>query len=460
MPKQSRRVKAYCGAKKMVQSFSALLITRSLSDGCEVVDIDDPDPITCAFLYLFQRFKRIKEMRYFMSRGTYRKSAAYNILEDDLNISEDGTHWLTDDEFKRKYRVSRDILDRITAAIETNDVFKKGQRGRHQMPVKHQLMVLLHFLGKEGESNGSQRSVFKFGYGQSEKCRKRVVQALNDIRENYIFWPNEEERGDIAKRIENEFFLPNCISLMDGTLLPLGIAPSSDDAADYHGRKFPYSLTVLVINDDKRKIRAYLSGYPGSTHDNRLWRNMKQNQRSDDYFCDNEYIMGDTAFEPSAICVPAYKCEEGYYHDPDKEKFNRCMASARVITEHTMGLWKGRFPWLRNIRMLITNDKTSLERILRYIDATVVLHNMIIEFGEDLDEDNPWNVNENLSDIDDATRIPERDVLDAPLPVGALPGTRRDQLKDYVREHFIPRFNYRILRNTDSTSESDSESNN
>ena len=204
-----------------------------------------------------------------------------------------------------------------------------------------------------------------------------------------------------------------------------------------------YSLTVLVINDDKRKIRAYLSGYPGSTHDNRLWRNMKQNQKSEDYFLAFEYILGDTAFEPSIICIPAYRSEDGYYRDPDKEKFNHVLSSPRVISEHTMGLWKGRFPWLRNIRMLITNDKKSLEKILRYVDATVVLHNMIIEFGEELKASDPWNIHETLSDIDDAARAPERDVLDLPLPTGALPGTRREQLKNFVRDHFVPSFNYR-----------------
>ena len=108
-----------------------------------------------------------------------------------------------------------------------------------------------------------------------------------------------------------------------------------------------------------------------------------------------------------------------------------------------MGLWKGRFPWLRNIRMRITNDKKSLEKILRYIDATVVLHNMIIEYGEELKASDPWNVHETLSDIDDAARAPERDVLDLPLPTGALPGTRREQLKNFVRDHFVPSFNYR-----------------
>ena len=55
-------------------------------------------------------------------------------------------------------------------------------------------------------------------------------------------------------------------------------------------------------------------------------------------------------------------------------------AEQYVITEHTMGLWKSQLPWLQYIRMRITNDPKSLETILHYIDATVVLHNMLIEF--------------------------------------------------------------------------------
>ena len=176
------------------------------------------------------------------------------------------------------------MLNKITAAIETNNVFDKGSRGPKQIPVKYQLMVLLQFLGREGETNEGQRQLYRNGSGTNESYRDRVVQALNDFRKVYIQWPNEEEHREIASRIEKSFHFPNCIRLMDGTLLPLAFQPSSDDAADYHGRKFPYSLTVLVINDDKRRIRGYLSGYPGSTHDNRLWRNMKQNESPDKYF--------------------------------------------------------------------------------------------------------------------------------------------------------------------------------
>jgi hypothetical protein len=103
------------------------------------------------------------------------------IFEDDLRVSEDGTHWLNDFEFKRKYRWSRDALDRIAGEIETHDVFKKGKRGRRQMPVKHQLMTLLHFFGCEGESNSTQRNQFKISSGRCQKHRDRCVVALNSL---------------------------------------------------------------------------------------------------------------------------------------------------------------------------------------------------------------------------------------------------------------------------------------
>eukprot|EP00956_Cyclotella_meneghiniana_P042764 scaffold249313_cov74-Cyclotella_meneghiniana.AAC.1 len=101
-----------------------------------------------------------------------------------------------------------------------------------------------------------------------------------------------------------------------------------------------------------------------------------------------------------------------------------------------MGLWKGRFPWLRGIRMEITDEPESKEKLLKYIDATVDLHNMLIEFGEDDDDNNnnPWSTDDDdMSDIDH--QVSERSVLDAAVPVGSDPGARREQLKGYLTEY-------------------------
>lgn len=69
-----------------------------------------------------------------------------------------------------------------------------------------------------------------------------------------------------------------------------------------------------------------------------------------------------------------------------------------------MCLWKGQIPWLRSIKMQITNDPASLERILCYIGTTVILNNMLIEFGFSDDANALWDVSkEQLCDIGDVT---------------------------------------------------------
>ncbi len=82
---------------------------------------------------------------------------------------------------------------------------------------------------------------------------------------------------------------------------------------------------------------------------------------------------------------------------------------------------------------------------------------MLIDFGGEDENDAPWDVdNEELSDLDDATRISERNFLDFPVPVGSLPGTRREQLKNLVREKFIKKYNFQP-RQRDGSSSCDSE---
>ncbi|KAG7357176.1 hypothetical protein IV203_001864 [Nitzschia inconspicua] len=80
---------------------------------------------------------------------------------------------------------------------------------------------------------------------------------------------------------------------------------------------------------------------------------------------------------------------------------------------------KGRFPWLRQIRLLIKEDVRYLRKILFLIDATVVLHNMLVEFGEEEQED--WIDFDNFSDMDDWARAPyeEDNELNLPIPENA-----------------------------------------
>ena len=64
--------------------------------------------------------------------------------------------------------------------------------------------------------------------------------------------------------------------------------------------------------------------------------------------------------------------------------FNKKLSKPRVSSEHTIGILKGWFPWLRNIRVKITEDDKSLDEILDYIKVCIILHIMPIpQFEED-----------------------------------------------------------------------------
>ncbi len=61
-------------------------------------------------------------------------------------------------------------------------------------------------------------------------------------------------------------------------------------------------------------------------------------------------------------------------------KFNEKLAKMRIISEHCIGILKCRFPWLRSIRLSITKNKNSIQKILELIEATILLHNMLIDY--------------------------------------------------------------------------------
>ena len=139
------------------------------------------------------------------------------MFEVDLRTEEDSTYWLNDREFKMKYRCSRGALFRISEAIENQKIFKRGKRGPAQMAVVYQLMTLMHYFGNNGESNATQtqRNQFRISAGRTQFHRDRVVEALNSIRSDWIHWPDANEKAAIASRIEKEFYLPNCVGMMD-----------------------------------------------------------------------------------------------------------------------------------------------------------------------------------------------------------------------------------------------------
>jgi hypothetical protein len=172
----------------------------------------------------------------------------------------------------------------------------------------------------------------------------------------------------------------------------------------------------------------YLSGFPGSAHDNRVFRRTALKKNPTFHFAPMQYLLGDSAFENDWFMVAAFKKLPHCTLVTDQQRFNTKLAKLRIVSEHCIGMLKGRFPWLRSIRFVITEDVKSLKRILQVIDATIILHNILVEFGEEEQED--WIDFDDFSDMDEAERAPcnEDDELNEAVPEWAPKDTRRNQI--------------------------------
>jgi hypothetical protein len=122
----------------------------------------------------------------------------------------------------------------------------------------------------------------------------------------------------------------------------------------------PGSLGMLWLQwllNDKKRIRYLNIGWPASVHNERVWNDTTIARNPDNYFSPGEYLLTDSAFSNRHL-VPAYKrlgnqCELL----KDQMAFNKALAAPCVRSEHTIGIWKGRFPWLCSIPMQISNKQ-------------------------------------------------------------------------------------------------------
>ena len=124
-------------------------------------DEDSIDDLDAKLLFLSskQGLEHVQQTRYLTQR--VQATSEINIFEEDMNPT--SSYFISDRKFKTKYRASSRSLDTIAAKILDHPVFKS--KTKSQAPVGHQLMVLLHYMGHEDQTNESQKDVFSYWYG-------------------------------------------------------------------------------------------------------------------------------------------------------------------------------------------------------------------------------------------------------------------------------------------------------
>jgi hypothetical protein len=262
--------------------------------------------------------------------------------------------------------------------ISTHTVFQTPRGKTPQKPVGLQLQVFLLYLCSSGHG-GSHHSIaahFGIGDGSVRLFCRRVQTALLSHRDDVIKWPQGSDRDACSAYIEEVSGFRNCLGFVDGTTFKLLRKPLVNGEC-YFSRKSVYSINSQVVCDRRRYITYLSVGYPGSVHDARSLRCSGINTHQTEYFSEDQYLLGDSAYGTAFPYVispfksPVSKQERNKY-------FNYLLSKSRIIAEHCIGILKSRFPRLRDGFTEAIQDERDNEYVCKSIVAAAVLHNICI----------------------------------------------------------------------------------
>ena len=388
MPRKSLRRKAIDIVAAQVARLRKEYILR---------DIDDEEDSLEDERYLKKKslLKKMINSRYIYRTSKYRRDRKKFDYEDAISYN---SITYNADEFLLCFRISRESFFLLLDEMKDKKAFKNKSRKKKQRLIGYQLLVFLYRIGKEGSSGGSGCVSVFFGIARGSVTNyvRRCVSAFLEMKDEIINWPDQEERDSMKRRLAAYGFR-HCVGIIDGTLIELSFRPQSYHEC-YFSRKSMYALNVMIICDDQKRITYYNAGWPGSTHDNRVFRNSKLFYQRGNYFSHHEYLLGDSAYSASPVMVQAFKKQAAVAElPPNHEFFNTCLAQVRIASEHCIGILKGRFPCLKKNNIKLKNSKAEVKELVELIGACIVLHNLLINYDE-LEIPDSWfdNINDDI----------------------------------------------------------------
>ncbi|XP_062576261.1 putative nuclease HARBI1 [Saccostrea cucullata] len=166
--------------------------------------------------------------------------------------------------------------------------------GKQPIVPKKRTMICIWYLC----NNTSMREIaLLFGLSQSTvfECIHDVCEALCSIRSRVITWPDLQRQQEISEHFEAECKIPGIAGIIDGTHITLTNVPFED--TDYINRKGYPSIQLQVIVDHMLLITDSFVGWPGCTHDSRVFRNSPIYEELENAMLNpNIFIIGDSAY--------------------------------------------------------------------------------------------------------------------------------------------------------------------
>lgn len=287
-------------------------------------------------------------------------------------------------QFKQVIRVKQETFQIILSKIQNHPIFH-NRSTCSQNDVWLQLMVALNRFGTygNGASIGAVGRLFGISAGTVVLYTNRVCQALVDILPEWISWPDDHERKLISRRFWRGYGLRHAVGIVDGTYVIFHERPGFQGAV-WFNRKQRYSMNLQLVIDDRKFIRYFVCGHPGSVYDNSVYSQCSLAVNPGEYFSNKQYLLADCGYAlTNTVCTP-------YKHPLAAEQnnaiFNYHFSAGRVHVEHCNGMLKNRFMSLKDLRVGF-HRRRDLKKINVWIKSCLVLHNMCIHAGDEWSDD-------------------------------------------------------------------------
>jgi len=186
-----------------------------------------------------------------------------------------------------------------------------------------------------------------------------------------------------------------------------------------------YSVACQLVCDINKRFIAVHAGPPGSCHDSSVFRKMAIMQAPHQYFNQGQFLLADSAYGSSIFVVPAYKGKQALKREC--ANFNFCHAQSCVWIEHAIGILKGRWSWLREVRNQM-RGKNEAQRLSQWIIVCAMLHNILAKLGDQWEELFVETDLEFLDDFVDTTTST------------AQPGAMREHILPYTLQYHFDKY--------------------
>lgn len=127
-----------------------------------------------------------------------------------------------------------------------------------------------------------------------------VLEALRELADEFIVWPEADERARISQRFQDASGFPGVVGAIDCT--HVNITAHLRHANQYVNRHHCYSINVQTVVDDTLYVRHIHVGEVGSMNDRRVFRrsNLYENillrNEENQFLSDGEHLVGDGGY--------------------------------------------------------------------------------------------------------------------------------------------------------------------